>query len=198
MPTVPCSNNNPEEDSTTKRKSLLVTLDDGTTTETQGSVTQLRNAENQQTHTNLSIQEIGQDTLNRLSSGPKVRVVPIRLTDGKVVQKAAPEESMQIKAEFTNFTHQEFNDDEEKVIPRMDEPNEKAETKSRVESQRVVPIKMVETGETIMPSYSQLEEPRPPDWSTFSKLNKAKERVVPLEQRGRDRVKATPPTSPPR
>ena len=41
-------------------------------------------------------------------------MVPIKLLDGKVIQKE-PEESMQIKAEFTNFTHQEFNDDKRKL-----------------------------------------------------------------------------------
>ena len=49
------------------------------------------------------------------------------------------------------------------------------------ESSRIVPIQMVETGETLMPTFTKLEDPQPPPWSTFSKLNKAPEREVPLK-----------------
>ena len=63
-----------EED--TKRHSLVVTLDDGTTTETQGVVTKLANDQGDQKGSEndrndrkekngLSIQEIGQDTFKR-------------------------------------------------------------------------------------------------------------------------------------
>ena len=48
-------------------------------------------------------------------------------------------------------------------------------------SQRIVPIQIVETGETLMPTFTKLEDPQPPPWSTFSKLNKAQEREVPLK-----------------
>ena len=32
-----------------------------------------------------------------------------------------------------------------------------------------------------MPTFTKLEDPQPPPWSTFSKLNKAQEREVPLK-----------------
>ena len=116
-----------------------------------------------------------------------------------------PEESVQIRTEFTNYTHQEFNDTDPE-IPRMDsnaEPKAKKspseEEKMKIE-QRIVPIKLLETGETIMPSFTALEDPQPPEWSTFSKMNKAKERQVPLNvengspasNRGRETSKSTP------
>ena len=45
-------------------------------------------------------------------------MVPIKLEDdGKMIQKE-PEESMQTKAEFTNFTHQEFSDDKRKFFAK--------------------------------------------------------------------------------
>ena len=59
-----------------------------------------------------------------------------------------------------------------------------------------------------MPIFTKLEDPQPPDWSAFSKLNKAKEREVPLKmhqsedssenQRGRERLKksGSPGSSP--
>ena len=57
----------------------------------------------------MSIQELEQ---------PVVRMVPIKLEDdGKMIQKE-PEESMQTKAEFTNFTHQEFSDDKRKFFAK--------------------------------------------------------------------------------
>ena len=217
-------NNNLEA---TKRHSLLVTLDDGSTTETQGSVTKLKGASGisdaactgSGTQGPLSIEEIGHDTLMReirrssTSSSPrrspspqkdKIRVVPIKLADGKVMHQQ-PEESVQIRTEFTNYTHQEFNDTDPE-IPRMDsdaEPKAKKspsseEAKMKIE-QRIVPIKLLETGETIMPSFTALEDPQPPEWSTFSKMNKAKERQVPLNvengspsNRGRETSRSTP------
>ena len=48
-----------------------------------------------------------------------------------------------------------------------------------------------------MPTFTTLENPQPPEWSTFSKLNKAKERHVPLNvehdlpERGRERAKTS-------
>ena len=94
----------------------------------------------------LSIQEIGQDTFKReiMKSAKseiidrkiienndtindsvdenvaKVRVVPIKLLDGKVIQQSS-NEPLEMKSEFTNFSHQEFSDDEPH-IPRLDQP----------------------------------------------------------------------------
>ena len=116
-------NNNFES---TKRQSLLVTLDDGSTTQTHGSVTKLKGAndvanaaiEVVSSPEPLSIEEIGQDTLMRemgrrsaskqrspsppianvgtsssssssQPQSPSVRVVPIKLLDGKVTQVSA-------------------------------------------------------------------------------------------------------------
>ena len=59
------------------------------------------------------------------------------------------------------------------------------------ESQRIVPIQVVETGETLMPTFTKLEEPQPPAWSTFSKLNKAPEREAPLKMEGSEASEAT-------
>merc|ERR1712008_299545 len=102
-----------------------------------------------------------------------------------------------------NYTHQEFNSDaaeSDSEIPRMDtnsgqqtggRPQKSTnpststsagctkEAEVKTES-RIVPIKLLETGESIMPTFTTLEDPQPPEWSTFSKLNKAKERHVPL------------------
>ena len=47
--------------------------------------------------------------------------------------------------------------------------------------ERIVPIKLMETGETLMPTFTQLEDPKLPEWSTFNSLNKAPEREVPLK-----------------
>ena len=52
-----------------------------------------------------------------------------------------------------------------------------------------------------MPTFTTLEDPQPPEWSTFSKLNKAKERHVPLNvehdlpDRGRERAKTSSGTT---
>ena len=86
-----------------------MTLEDGTVTETLGTILDQRNAAVQEENSSgsLSIQEV---------EPPIVRMVPIKLEDeGKMIQKE-PEESMQIKAEFTNFTHQEFSDDKRKFF----------------------------------------------------------------------------------
>ena len=108
-----------------------------------------------------------------------------------IFEQVNPGESIQIRSEYTNYTHQEFNDSSapHPEIPRMDSSNSdsfnygsngKSPTKAKAE-ERIVPIKLLETGETIMPSFTTLEDPQPPDWSTFSKMNKAKERQVPLK-----------------
>ena len=60
------------------------------------------------------------------SHAPNVRVVPIKLVDGKVIHRQT-DESVQMKSEFTNFSHQEFAKDTSKtssepdmIIPRLD------------------------------------------------------------------------------
>lgn len=182
-----------------KRKSLLVTLDDGTTTETQGFVTNLPDSatatkssplsEGRKDSTNnFFIQEIGQDTLQRElsrdrqknSPGKSVRFVPIKLTDGKVQQQES-DETMQIHTEFTNYSHQEFpNANEEEEIPRFDSSSSNTQRdKQPAKKERVIPIQLA-SGESIMPSFTKLEDPKPPDWSTFSAKNKLKENIVPL------------------
>ena len=47
--------------------------------------------------------------------------------------------------------------------------------------ERIVPIKLIETGETLMPTFTQLEDPKLPEWSTFNSLNKGEVREVPLK-----------------
>merc|ERR1719319_1400722 len=98
---------------------------------------------------------------------------------------------MQINSEFTNFSHQEFPGNEfskgtsepETIIPRLDniESGRKGDVKKEPLDERIVPIKLMETGETLMPTFTQLEDPKLPEWSTFNSLNKAPEREVPLK-----------------
>ena len=69
-PTTSNNNNNlVEHQPTSKRHSLLVTLDDGSTTQTVGSVTKLKGSPGTKPQgagsPNLSIEEIGHDTLMR-------------------------------------------------------------------------------------------------------------------------------------
>merc|ERR1712008_493726 len=114
----------------------------------------------------------------------------IKLVDGKVIHRQ-PDESMQINSEFTNFSHQEFPGSEfskgtsepETIIPRLDniESGRKGDVKKEPLDERIVPIKLMETGETLMPTFTQLEDPKLPEWSTFNLLNKAPEREVPLK-----------------
>ena len=99
------ANNN--NDQRPKRQSLVVTLEDGTVTETLGILEKQESSD--QGNSSLSIQELEQ---------PVVRMVPIKLeTEGKMIQKE-PEESMQTQAQFTNFTHQEFSDDKRKFFAK--------------------------------------------------------------------------------
>ena len=100
------ANNN--NDQRPKRQSLVVTLEDGTVTETLGILEKQESSD--QGNSSLSIQE--------LEHQPVVRMVPIKLeTEGKMIQKE-PEESMQTQAQFTNFTHQEFSDDKRKFFAK--------------------------------------------------------------------------------
>ena len=75
---VSANNNN---DEVAKRRSLVVTLEDGTVTETLGTILDQRNAAVQEENSSgsLSIQEV---------EPPIVRMVPIKLEDeGKMIQK---------------------------------------------------------------------------------------------------------------
>ena len=155
---------------------LPVTLADGTPTEAAATVTHLRNVRNNNNEDNLEIKEIGVNTLERergheIWNPNTVRVVPIKLHDGKVIQKDPEEETVKMRAEFTNFSHQEFPGNcapktEEIIIPRFDTA---AKTKeSRPGKERVIPIRLEGTGETITPSFRKLEDPQPPDWSAFT------------------------------
>ena len=113
-------------------------------------------------------------------------MVPIKLDDGKVIQRNK-EETIERKSEFTNYSHQEFiKSQSTKEIPRFDAPtNMPSETFSKpLAKERVIPITLENTGQTIIPSFTKLEDPQPPEWSTFSQKNmskqNAKETVVPI------------------
>ncbi len=101
-------------------QSLLLTMEDGSTSEINGVVTKLKEAEDlngRQDPGPLSIQEIGENTMEReikkskVEAAPpeKVRMVPILLPDGKMLQRD-PDETMQIQAEFINYSHEVVSD----------------------------------------------------------------------------------------
>ena len=51
--------------------------------------------------------------------------MPIKLDDGKVVQQADhPEETLEIRAEFTNYCHQEFEDPPIRPTPQPHPQNQ--------------------------------------------------------------------------
>ena len=51
--------------------------------------------------------------------------MPIKLDDGKVVQQADhPEETLEIRAEFTNYCHQEFEDPPIRPTPQLHPQNQ--------------------------------------------------------------------------
>ena len=58
------------------------------------------------------------------------------------------------------------------------------DTQNRNVKERVIPITLENTGETITPAFIQLEDPQPPEWSAFSQRNMAnrnsKETIVPI------------------
>ena len=96
----------------------------------------------------------------------KIRLIPILLPDGKLVERD-PDETMEIKTEFTNYCHQEFSDGEE------GNPNRKSSFPPQTQ-ERIVPIKL-DNGDTFMPTFSRLEDlAEPPEWSAFSPKNRAK------------------------
>ena len=118
----------------------------------------------------------------------KIRLVPIKLDDGKVIQKNQ-EETIETKSEFTNYSHQEFIEDPTvKEIPRFDsKPQNKkmpSESSKTFVKERVIPITLENTGQTIIPSFTKLEDPQPPEWSIFSQRNLSnqgtKEHTIPI------------------
>jgi len=194
----------------------------------------------------LEIREIGEKTLERetcrgegtLVSGinpAPIRYVPIKLDNGKVVQQADhPEETLEIRAEFTNYCHQEFEDppirptpqpqpqnqhncqdtksargrsatkspspaEPLEDIPRFDTANcSMAKNRDRgmeggggivgrnPSRERVIPILVEDTGQTITPAFSRLDDPQPftPFKSQKSSSDPAKsppeEKVIPI------------------
>ena len=155
-----------------------MTHEDGTTSEVDGLVTRLGVTKKSETtktektkttstttrtmrgttpptsNDRLKIEEIGQDTLKReirQANDDSVRVVPIKLPDGRLLQRD-PDETMEIKTEFTQFCHQEY-------------PEEK---KSKASQERVVPITLEASGESVMPSFTTLDDLEPPEWSAFN------------------------------
>ena len=118
-------------------------------------------------------------------SEKKIRYVPIRLPDGRTMSRD-PDETMEIKTEFTNYCKQEFPDS--KSAPSSPVVKNKT-TRSRHKSEglkngeRVVPIKL-DNGEDFMPVFTQLEDLEPPEWSAFNAKNRSKneskEKIVPI------------------
>lgn len=110
------------------------------------------------------------------------------MDDGKVIQKNR-EETIERQAEFTNYSHQEFIDNSSSSeIPRFDtKPNSRkmpSENSKPFVKERVIPITLENTGKTIIPLFTKLEDPQPPEWSTFSQKNvsnqNAKESIIPI------------------
>ena len=118
----------------------------------------------------------------------KIRLVPIKLDDGKVIQKNQ-EETIETKSEFTNYSHQEFIENPTmKEIPRFDSTPQKrnmpSESSRTFVKERVIPITLENTGQTIIPSFTKLKDPQPPEWSIFSQRNvpnqSTKESIIPI------------------
>lgn len=89
---------------------------------------------------------------------------------------------MEIQTEFTNYCHQEFNDeDEEQVAKNLagsgrsrhrsgkgDEDEDNAPPSSPgSDEERVVPIRLA-NGEKFIPKFTRLDDLDPPEWSSFS------------------------------
>ena len=162
----------------------------------------------------LKIEEIGKETLrreirnrsrsssrekadrNKPETPTKVRIVPIRLSDGKVLTRD-PDETMEIRTEFTNYTHTEYPDGSSAASP-IPIPKEEKRRRRRSTSQtkttttetvtktteRIVPITLA-NGDNFMPKFTTLDDLEPPEWSAFSPKNRAqntdqKETVVPI------------------
>ena len=168
-------------------KTLPVTLSDGTTTQTQAIVTPIGTKNNPDPPTEVEIQEIGQETLERernARNNNRIQVntksIPIKLHSRKIVQVDPEETTMEMKSEFTRFSHQEFSP-EDPLPPRIKDPDLsplhnrhsiKHGNKTGCCKERVIPILIENTGETIRPSFQMFQDPEPPEWSDFSHQNK--------------------------
>eukprot|EP00095_Tigriopus_kingsejongensis_P009196 maker-scaffold299_size217019-snap-gene-1.28 protein:Tk09196 transcript:maker-scaffold299_size217019-snap-gene-1.28-mRNA-1 annotation:"---NA---" len=173
-----------------KRRSLIVTHEDGSRDEIQGLVTKLSDSSENVHKSGVEIKEIGLDTLKKelrksglatpskdseadgfqtlKNSSESVRFVPIKMPDGRILARD-PDETMEIKTEFTNYCHTEFAD-KECPTPRhgrarhKSSPSEQPSTPTR---ERIVPIQL-DTGERFMPKFTKLDDLEPPEWSAFS------------------------------
>ena len=118
----------------------------------------------------LRIQEIGQETLKRelanrvAAEEEKVRFVPIKMPDGRLLQRD-PDETMEIKAEFTKFCEQQFPDtaNNKPATPPPPPPPPPPRDHNNVNSERVVPIKL-DSGEDFMPTFTKLDDIKTPEW----------------------------------
>ena len=110
------------------------------------------------------------------------------MDDGKVIQ-TIQDETIERRSEFTNYSHQEFIENPTSPeIPRFDAKansrNMPSENSKPFVKERVIPITLENTGKTITPCFTKLEDPQPPEWSTFSQRNmsnqNAKENIIPI------------------
>ena len=113
------------------------------------------------------------------------RFVPISLPDGRVLHRD-PDETMEIRTEFTNFCHQEFSDDAPnqpgRISPTPPPPPPPPHS-------RIVPITLA-NGEEFMPNFTTLDDVKPPDWSAFSNQSTEpkREKIIPLRIENQDEV----------
>ena len=131
----------------------------------------------------------------------KVRIVPITLPDGTVLRRD-PDESVEIKTEFTNYCHQEYADGGEEEDGAKDdaaivksllqkanaEKGEGTESPTATKGiaapptdpssgrskERVVPITL-SNGEKFHPTFTRLSDLEPPDWSSFGSPSRNKD-----------------------
>ena len=128
-----------------------------------------------------------------------VRIVPIMLPDGTLLRRE-PDESVEVKTEFTNYCHQEYPDGEgsdakddaaiiksllQKASPKpRKEGSQKGDaaeirppstngTDSSNNRERVVPITL-SNGDKFVPTFTKLSDLEPPDWSAFGSPSKNK------------------------
>lgn len=206
---------------TSKRRSLIVTHEDGSRDEIHGLVTKLSSSSDDihgKSASGVNIQEIGADTLRReirrsrsgsrskeddprngfqpiISSNSSVRLVPIKMPDGRIVSRD-PDETMEIKTEFTNYCHQEFPDkspdsfETRKGRSRRKSGMSPSSSESNTPTkERIVPIQL-ETGEKFMPRFTKLDDLEPPEWSAFSPKYKSHNQTVPSPKPGQSPVKS--------
>ncbi|TRY74941.1 hypothetical protein TCAL_16817 [Tigriopus californicus] len=204
-----------------KRRSLIVTHEDGSRDEIHGLVTKLSSSSDDihsKAARGVNIQEIGADTLRReirrSRSGSRskeddprnggfqsmiptnsVRLVPIKMPDGRIVSRD-PDETMNIKTEFTNYCHQEFPDKSPEAFEtrkgrsrRKSGMSPSFSENSTPTKERIVPIQL-ETGEKFMPKFTQLDDLEPPEWSAFSPKYKPSNQTIPSPKPGQSPVKS--------